>query len=163
MGLSRKGRAYGAAGAVRARAKRGRSARAQAGAGGRGGAPQERPPRRLRLQTGVRLLLRPFYLGVAAEKEFCARWAYQNIKKYIVESVSLCVVRRQLVVLVARRNLKAMGRSSKPPFNIFALLHRCLDANLILPDSKYIPCASARNSYVFSAWAGDEFDDTEAG
>ena len=69
-GTQSKGRAYGAAGAVRARAKRGRSARAQAGAGGRGGAPQERPPRRLRLQTGVRLLLRPFYLGVAAEKEF---------------------------------------------------------------------------------------------
>ena len=39
QGLSSKGRAYGTAGAVRARAKRGRSARAQAGAGGREGAP----------------------------------------------------------------------------------------------------------------------------
>ena len=51
-GLSSKGRAYGTAGAVRARAKRGRSARAQAGAGGREGAPQERPPRRLRSPDG---------------------------------------------------------------------------------------------------------------
>ena len=42
MGLSRKGRAYGAAGAVSERAESGRSARAQAGALRQRGAPLER-------------------------------------------------------------------------------------------------------------------------
>ena len=100
MGLSRKGRAYGAAGAVSERAESGRSARAQAGARRQRGRRWGGPPRELILPDGVRVLLRPFYLVVRQN-------GLKTLKNIYCESVSQCVVRRQLVVLVARRSSEA--------------------------------------------------------